>query len=519
MKISGDYSHKYQKELPIVTNNMVNKLSDGINNFLVNNFDFTYLPKVAIFYKDDLQYRMDLLSQLIIHNNNSNEEFWLNLLQQMKNSEELLKNYNTEKKNFRLFKKPKQINPKTSWVDMMLYIPTHGFNYRTDVPKDIYSEPYFGKSGDCEDLALSTLHFDKLFRKQKFKDTTLNEFQKNCYNYISFFTFCLTKNKQAATGKVDKTPFGHICALFIKKNIFYKHLKDTVLKNLMLTNDPYVKKLLSNNDTSNPILIGEGTAIVNSFIQSQNYDNFNEKNANILRSLISIRDEIEFKGASDTFGIRNISDPNTDFYDQFAMLFTSYFYSLDKKQPNINYGFICATKFPNKRKPCYGINFNDLISINKNIEFHSQPPMSNKYSIISKKNARYQVPIPICKKNGDSFENIFKEGKFYNYQYNDTFFCELRKYEIGDLGKIIGYCYLSDEEIYTTKIRKQLMRFIKRNKLRICYQRQGLLDETSTHLFVFYQSPKNKRKVKKQIKTFSKHDLLNVPVENMFLFE
>jgi hypothetical protein len=823
--IKGDFKHKYHPTLDEHSQKLIGKSSNSIFQYLSNNFNFDRLPLVAIFYRDDLYRKMDLLSQLIVTKNYSfsNEEYWLNLLNKYKEVYELLKDFKGANINRRIMKKQRPFNTETSWIDLIMYVVTKGYNYRTDHPKDNYSEPYFIKVGDCiakyekvytikglkkvgnlkvgdivlsydlknemftykpilniwekgtlqvkrvvftngthidvtknhpfwsrlnqqgkskygktllsdidftrfwkkkvpivkklpyiikdqkqitedhcfiigffladgwqenshvsigskkipnlivplldklkipysnaitnhnipyvrilkskfkeylkglkknsfhmklykellnlpinklqkildgyfegdghyhkrknnlgyekiyscscetlvnqfleislkignplykykqvkdgglgkspiyrlhdnqasyfgyedlsevgikkivdlgmvemidfevqdthsfvfrngvighncEDLSLVIIHQYYMFIYCKFKDKVLIEMQNHARKYIPFFTFCLSGTKKfgVSSDKINQ-PTGHICITFFSKRWILTRLKDEKLIKFMLQNDNFFKlfstETLFKDMQKHKFFIGESTNIVSPFIENLEYKGFDEKSLDDISKLLKIRARVNFETVSDKVGVRFISDPNSDFYRNFGLMFTPYFYILNPKAKYSTYGFVCATKHEKKNKlPYYGINFDDLIVFNENIMFCPLPPASREFIKQSEVNSRFQIPKPTFKIINRKFESITNEGSgnFYNYTYNDNFFKKLKEYYIKEKDKnyeFISYCFMSDEDMYTEKIRNELIDYLETNKIKMKYVRQDLAFDTSTHFFVFY---------------------------------
>jgi hypothetical protein len=145
-KMSTDKKFTSDPTFDMRTVNMINTISQNVHNYIKKYLDFSRMPNVAIFYRDDLLYRMHVNTGLSTYHFESNPEFWLNLYNKYMEALKLLeKNF---KNNYSMFK-TMEYDPYVSWVDLITYIITRGYNYRTDVPKDSYSEPSYNKVGDC----------------------------------------------------------------------------------------------------------------------------------------------------------------------------------------------------------------------------------------------------------------------------------------------------------------------------------------------------------------------------------
>ncbi len=515
-EIIGKFEQKFHPMLDGYILNSVNGYTETVYHYLNNNFSFKKLDKVAIFYRDDLLYRMDLLSQLMVSASGdlSNEEAWKNLFDKMLESIEELKDFKMTNVNRRIMKKPRPYDPKTSWIDLIMYIPTKGYNYRTDYPKDNYSEPYFIKIGDCEDISLVILHFYYMFINCTFsrKYKRLIEMQKYARMYIPFFTFCISGAKRVtASGEVLNMPSGHICAFFISKWSFMKSVKDRRLIKLMKEKDPFFK--MKEKEPHHKYLIGESTNIVKPYLEKVDYKGFDADAFEAIKKLLGINVRINFESVSDNVGVRVISDPNPGFYKNFGMLFTPYFYLLDREKKFNVFGFVCATKNEEKNElPYYGITFKDFIAFEENIMFYPFPVVSKNFIKLSEKSSRYQIPIPFFKMKDGKFEKITSNDSpdFYNYTYDDPFFKKLPKYFIKKDDKnykVVAYCYLSDEDVHTKGIRNSLIDRLGTNDMKIKYIPQQLSYDTTTHFFKFYDRKKEMVYVEM------------IPVANKFLLE
>lgn len=336
---------------------------------------------------------------------------------------------------------------------------------------------------NCEDLGLAILHLYSCFIKSKFQNEILEDMRLNAIQYIPFFTFCVTQQKQFGLGGKPSLS-GHVLAIFIKKKEFYNRLQDKELQEKM-------KLDISNSTTDEfPILLGEGTSNVKPYVGDTNYTGYEGEHYSIIRKLFKIKSRINFKEVNDNIGIRVISDPNSSFYSYFGMLFTNYFCqkkvvsSWNKIKKNV-YGFICATHNPHG-KPFYGINFNNMSTYSPDVRFYSMPQVDADFINISRKNNRYQIPLPKFMYNGNGFEKGNQGENFYNFDYNSKFFKKLRKYKVnGEIKNIMGYNWFSDEDLLNNDIQDKLLDVISSNKLKVHYERQQLNYDTSTHFFIY----------------------------------
>jgi hypothetical protein len=321
----------------------------------------------------------------------------------------------------------------------------------------------------------------------------LREMQRYALNYIPFFSFCITTAKSAGFFGQKSSFTGHICSTYIPIPHFYSRLKNTKLKKLIKEQRNDVLGLSEGELKKYKVLIGEGTAIVRPYIKNKKYQHIDGKLKKYLNGILNINTTVKYKKVTDYVQMRQISDPNEKFYSQFGLLFTPFFYDMGA---NI-YGFICATK-SKKGKPYYGIRFHDFLSLSTSVEFYTQPPIKKQFLKICKKNWRYIVPLPVMKKNKDSFEEIHEnKKKFYTYDYGNTFFKELKTHERDEkyIKYVVGYGWLTDEEIFNTNIQFKLKKYIKDKNVRIIYKRQQLAQDTCTHFFLFFK-PVSYEKIK-----------------------
>jgi len=501
-EIKGKFNHEFSPQLDQIVSKSIDEISSSIYYFLDNNFDFTKLEKVAIFYRDDLMYRMDLLSQLIVKNakDYSNPDAWLNLLGKLKEAYVFLKDMKTATSNTKIMKKPRPIEVKTSWVDLICYIVTRGYNYRTDYPKDNYSEPSTNKNGDCEDLSLIILAFYQLFTSCDFLDDKYNELmqmQRYARRYIPFFTFCLTGSQQfGAAASVPNSASGHICTFFISKVSFMNRIKDEKLKKMMWLKD---KSNIVHDEGDRHYLIGESTNLVRPFIEDDNYDGFDPVTFSTLQKMLQIQNIVSYETVDDNVTVRVISDPNSDFYRKFGMLFTPYFYNLEPNAKNVYYGVVCGTKNTQMgKKPFYGIDFEDFNLYSKNMSFHPLPPLPNQFVKLSENMSRYQVPLTLFKFGKNGFESSIEEGSelFYpKFKLDKRFEQKLNQMKMtNDLNgqyEMRAYAYLSDEDMNSENMRLSLIQFLKSNDIKVKHKQQELNYDTNTHLFGFYKKKQN----------------------------
>ncbi len=522
-KISNDYDYILTNKFDVKTENIVNEISNGIYYHLDGNFSFKRLDKVAIFYSQDLLYKMNILSALMPLKFISNEEFWTHLLDKFLEHEEFLKDVKFS--NFvRLhFKNPDPYDAKTTWLDLLTYVVTYGFNYRTDalngIQKDFYSSPFFNKMGDCDDVTIFIMQMHNVFIRMEFKDDhRLIDLQYFARKYIPFFNFNLTgSNKTGKTGKEDSHKLkkeeytGHVYGLFLTKLYFFnqlrgKHKNYKRIKEL-LRNDPDLKACKKYKLQN---LLGEGTSIISSHIKSLKYEKFDPELVPYIQRLNSdLRTEVTYGKIKDQIQLRFKSDPTTGFYKKSAMLFTPYFYLKNRNGEFNSYGFVCSTKNENEnenennksgKKPYYGADFMDIMNSNSNVLFYCQPSISKEFLSVSDKNWRYKIPFPTLminnKKTGTGtgtveFESMFQKGsdKFYDYDYDDSFFSkDLKQFIIKqeNIKEVLSYCSFSDEEIFNPSMRKKILDHLRKEKnVRIVYLRQKVIPETSLHFFKF----------------------------------
>ena len=502
-EIKGDFKHDLSPQLDQIVSKSIDEISSSMYYYLDNNFDFSRLDKVAIFYRDDLMYRMDLLSQLIIKHAEvySNQDAWLNLFGKLEEAYEFVKDMETATLNTKIMKKPRPIDVKTSWVDLICYIVTRGYNYRTDYPKDNYSEPSTNKIGDCEDLSLVILAFYQLFTKCDFskdkKYEILMEMQRYARRYIPFFTFCLTGSQQfGAAASVPNSSSGHICTFYISKVSYMNRLKDDNLKRLMLMKD---KVNIVHKKGDHHYLIGESTNLVRPYIEDSNYDGFDPVTFSTLQKMLQIQNIVSYETVDDNVSVRVISDPNSDFYRKFGMLFTPYFYNLDPKRKNVYYGVVCATKNTQRgKKPFYGIDFEDFNSFSDNMCFYPLPPLPDQFVKLSENMSRYQTPLTLFKFGKNGFESSIAEGSelFYpKFKVDKDFNKKLQKFnmsiELNGQYEMRAYSYLSDEDMKSENIKQSLLQFLELNDIKMKYIIQELNHDTNTHLFGFYKKKQN----------------------------
>lgn len=489
-KITGKFDHIVNADISDINNEYIDNYSQSVFLFL-DKFKQDRLQKVAIFYRDDLLHKMDMLSQLIVTPEicmvNTNPEAWLNLYEKMVESIDVLQDMELSTINRRIMKRPRKITKDSyHFVDLIMYIPTKGYNYRSDFPRDNYSEPYFNKIGDCEDLTLAAIHFYYYFVNCKLPRTDkylpLITHQDMAMQFIPFFTFCITGGAKAGTSGIPNAASGHICAYFISKYWFMQKLEDKKLVALM-QKDKSIKKI------SRKYLIGESTNLVSPYIEDYNFTGFDPDTLSVFQKMLQITKQLNFKNLSDYATVRVISNPNATFYEFFGLIFTSYFYNMMANASYVPYGFVCATK-GEKNKLHYGISFEDFDSFDPNIAFYTLPPIPKDHIRMSRINSRYQIPPPTFKMVKGKFERSESSTSpmFYSYNFNTIFFKELENYKLKDYSahKLLAYAFISDEDIFYTDLQIQILNFLKENNIKIKYIRQKLNYDTNTHLFLFY---------------------------------
>jgi hypothetical protein len=301
----------------------------------------------VIYYSLNEFKNFPVVGSLIIDNEKSNELFWINIYNCVR---DIYNGYNLK------------WDPKVCWVNLFTAINNFAHNYVME-NKDIYMESWFLRFFDCDESTMSYILY-RLFLKCKFSpNIDLYLIKSNIVKqYIGFTDFWYVRNHSANTVKVKQDNLmGHWTSLFILRCWFFEHWIDKP-KNLKFFGN------FENSKGLQKFLFGESTAFLYPSINKYKYipERFSEERKP--RFL-----------------------PKSKFYYRINTLTTTEFLNEYKIG-----GFYCGRYSPKYNMLRYGIKFKNLfIEENlKRIVFVSFPKLSNELIIYIKKCAEERLPIP-----------------------------------------------------------------------------------------------------------------------------
>lgn len=285
-------------------------------------------------------------------NEESNEEFWINL-------------YSSVKK---IFEEGYGIkwDPKVNWVNLFTAINNFCHNYVFE-RRDIYMESWYTRGFDCDETKMAK-QLCTLFNKCKFNLKTrlskeLELMQSYCRSmYISFTDFCYV-SAPSATMKSSKELMGHWFLYFILRSFFFDNWIDKEKEYEKFGGTEGTEGTKGINREHPLFLIGETTApVYPSFIKP-----------------------FDTKGVGDK-KMRFLKDSN--FYKRLNTLTTAEF--LDKGIP----GFFCGRRRRSGQRLRYGIPFKVLQNNPERCVFVSFPKIGKKVLNFAMLCAEQRQPIP-----------------------------------------------------------------------------------------------------------------------------
>lgn len=485
--LSRKYKYTVNKNLQGITDMMINKIASNVMRQL-HTYDLQKVGPKAIFYRDGPR-RDNLISCLEAKFYTSSVAYWENMYNILKRATDILQKHFPHNQNTRAFCTPRDVDVASSWKELIDFMPTHAWNYRSE-GKDRYSEPYYVKNGDCEDMAIAIIKNYHIFTHMKFSPgSVLFQMQEYAKMYVPFLVFCLTGGAAPGRESTSSTLIGHVCVVYVSKPEVYDHIHSDEYKERM-EQDPYLEKGRAVRATLAKCLLSEGTSIVRPTVNPATTTLFSgAAGRHLIDMERSLKVPLWHKNMKDSLSLRTITEASTTFYKYFAMLFTLYFSTLRGKGDDAHiYGLNCVMRQGRGKKYSYGVPFRDFMNMSSRVSLNPQVRVSREYIEMSRESVRYQPPIPDQRLSREPGDPVL-----YEYDYTAPFFQNLQAQTATATATMsnattsvgVGYGWLSDEDIHNKKMQAKITQFVARNGYSVLYDRQKLSYDTCTHLLIF----------------------------------
>jgi len=355
-------------------------------------FHTSKTPPVGLFYHVNCNgVKKTLLSPLLIDPKcvKTNESFWLNIYQNVKNQYTRL---------------GMEINEKFVWAEviMNLFNKTHAYYPDTHLGKHI--ESFWKKVADCEDFSIVFMVVEKCF--EQLAKQSKNELFKRWYGvmkrYIPTMNVCTSPSPSRFNLK------GHSFNFLFPRSFVKSNMK------VFDASDKVVFDFLEDDDDDDgkdhlPALFIDSTEFVYYLPRMHMTKSFARQNYfydNIRTGLLNIRSFYTID--------------QTSFYQKELMWATPYFYykyflgasQKDKRPPKIPFAFNCGDQFGN-----YGANVSDVFKMKKGSFFFTpQYFIGEDYIKRSEVESKFKITVPTMVYDSASgvFEKPYVGDAFYD---------------------------------------------------------------------------------------------------------